>query len=628
MARMLIGAAAGVCVRVVIAPDKLAGTYTAVRGCRRAAPGLGGRAPGRRGRGGAARRRRRGHGRGAPRRARRRVAPRTTVRDALGRPRRARFALLAGGEAALDVAEACGRQTVADLPPDPLGASSFGAGQLIAAAVAAGAARIIVGVGGTASTDGGAGLRAGARRRRRRVELVAALDVRNPLLGPDGAAAVFGPQKGASPAQVAVLERRLAALDLPTAALPGAGAGGGIGAMLMQLGARAVSGAELVAARRRARPRCSRARAVPHRRGPDRPRHAERQGRRDRGRQMRRRERQMHCDRRPRRPRGGGGARAARMRDLRARGHGGGRRALAARPWPPPDGGGLLGARRPRRPRRPARRPSARTGCRIRGRGRPAALPDRRAGAAPRRGHRHLAVAFTPDLPTGRLVFRLWPNGPLQAREGAHLTVAGVRLGGRPAATALPDPTTLVVRGGAPSPPAARCTSRCASGCACPGAVLDRLARVGTAVRLGSFFPLLPWEPGVGWATDPPTTLLAEASASPVADFAVRVRVPAGLGVIATGVPSAGGGWRARGCARLRGRGWTVPYRDRHGARAPARARGGRRCAGIAVSPGAVAAEVARDLGRSRAGSAPTRTPTCTSPSCRGRRPSGSSIRR
>ena len=76
--------------------------------------------------------------------------------------------------------------------------------------------------------------------------------------------------------------------------------------------------------------------------------------------------------------------------------------------------------------------------------------------------------------------------------------------------------------------------------------MLDRLARVGTAVRLGSFFPLLPWQPGVGWDTDPPTRLLGRGvSRRPSADFAVRVRVPAGLDVIATGAPSAGGDWRA-----------------------------------------------------------------------------------
>jgi glycerate 2-kinase len=233
-------------VRLVIAPDKLAGTYTAVEAAAALARGwLGVRpdddavavplADGGEGTAGALLAARGGEWRLC------------TVCDALGRPRRARFALLGDGEAALDVAEACGRQTVADRPPDPLGASSFGAGQLIAAAIVAGASRIIVGVGGTASTDGGEGLRRALGGVTEGVELVAALDVRNPLLGPDGAAAVFGPQKGASPEQVAALERRLAALQLPTAGRPGAGAGGGIGAMLMALGAQATSGAELVA---------------------------------------------------------------------------------------------------------------------------------------------------------------------------------------------------------------------------------------------------------------------------------------------------------------------------------------------------------------------------------------------
>jgi len=233
-------------VRVVIAPDKLAGTYSASEAAAALAAGWGEArsgddlatvplADG-------------GEGTAEALLAARGGEWRTcTVRDALGRPRRARFALLADGEAAVDVAEACGRQTVADLPPDPMGASSFGAGQLIAAAVVAGAGRITIGVGGTASTDGGVGLRQALGDAADAVELIAALDVRNPLLGPDGAAAVFGPQKGATPEQVAELDRRLAALALPTADRPGAGAGGGIAAMLMALGATAVAGAELVA---------------------------------------------------------------------------------------------------------------------------------------------------------------------------------------------------------------------------------------------------------------------------------------------------------------------------------------------------------------------------------------------
>jgi glycerate kinase len=75
---------------------------------------------------------------------------------------------------------------------------------------------------------------------------MAALDVENPLLGPQGAAAAYGPQKGASPEQVELLERRLAELGLTSAERPGAGAGGGIGGMLMELGAEPVAGAELV----------------------------------------------------------------------------------------------------------------------------------------------------------------------------------------------------------------------------------------------------------------------------------------------------------------------------------------------------------------------------------------------
>ncbi|HEY2868435.1 MAG TPA: glycerate kinase, partial [Gaiellales bacterium] len=126
--------------RVVVAPDKLAGTYTAAEagsalaaGWREIRPAddlaAAPLADGGEGTAEALLAARGGEWRSC------------TVRDALGRPRRARFALLADGEAALDVAEACGRQTVADLPPDPMAASSFGAGQLIAAAVVAGAPR-------------------------------------------------------------------------------------------------------------------------------------------------------------------------------------------------------------------------------------------------------------------------------------------------------------------------------------------------------------------------------------------------------------------------------------------------------------------------------------------------------
>jgi len=232
-------------VRVLIAPDKLRGTYTAGEAARALARGWAAVRPGDAlelapladgGEGTAAALLAAGGGDWAE----------ADVHDALGRPCRARFALLADGSAAVDVAEAVGALRVADRPRQPLDASSRGAGELIRAALDAGARRIIVGVGGTATTDGGAGLRDALGVLPAGTELVAALDVRNPLLGPDGAAAVYGPQKGATPDQVCELEARLEALDLPTAGLPGAGAGGGIGAMLMALGASPASGGELV----------------------------------------------------------------------------------------------------------------------------------------------------------------------------------------------------------------------------------------------------------------------------------------------------------------------------------------------------------------------------------------------
>jgi glycerate 2-kinase len=163
----------------------------------------------------------------------------------------------------LESAQACGLARLGG-PPTPrtaLSAHSRGVGQLIAAAVRAGAARIVVGLGGSASTDGGrglvdelGGLRAG-RRRLAGVELIAASDVEYPLLGPWGAARVFGPQKGADSATVAALEQRLtewadeldAAAGRPVSAEQGAGAAGGIGAALLALGGRCESGASIIA---------------------------------------------------------------------------------------------------------------------------------------------------------------------------------------------------------------------------------------------------------------------------------------------------------------------------------------------------------------------------------------------
>jgi glycerate kinase len=158
----------------------------------------------------------------------------------------ARYLVLEDGSAVLEAASAIGLRLVSE--PDPLRASSRGLGELLLAAAAATDGVILVGVGDTATVDGGAGLLEVVGDALRRRELNAACDVRNPLLGERGAAQAFGPQKGASPEQVEELERRLSSIPelQPYADLPGAGAGGGLGAALAALGAELVSGAELV----------------------------------------------------------------------------------------------------------------------------------------------------------------------------------------------------------------------------------------------------------------------------------------------------------------------------------------------------------------------------------------------
>ncbi|MGY1714346.1 glycerate kinase [Geodermatophilus sp. SYSU D01106] len=209
------------------------------------------------------------------------------VRGADGRVHDTTFAF-DGTTAVVEVATTCGLATLPAGDLAPMTASSHGFGQAVAAAAATGARRIVLCLGGSASTDGGAGMLTalGARFRDTRgrdldpaggtltqiadvdlngllelsgVELVVATDVTNPLLGPDGAAAVFGPQKGATPAQVRELETGLAHLAralgrhrspgaardyAPRTDDPGTGAAGGLGFACRWLGARRVAGAE------------------------------------------------------------------------------------------------------------------------------------------------------------------------------------------------------------------------------------------------------------------------------------------------------------------------------------------------------------------------------------------------
>ena len=183
----------------------------------------------------------------------------TTVDGPLGRQVHAEWRMLdAAGEgptAVVEMSRAAGR---ALLPrpqgDDPVRAGTAGVGQLLLAARDAGACRIVVGCGGSATSDGGQGAfdAVGSPEALRGVELVVACDVTTPFLD---AAAVFGPQKGARPEQVETLGRRLADVaaryrretGVDVTAVAGAGAAGGLAGGLVALGARIEPGFDLVA---------------------------------------------------------------------------------------------------------------------------------------------------------------------------------------------------------------------------------------------------------------------------------------------------------------------------------------------------------------------------------------------
>jgi glycerate kinase len=161
--------------------------------------------------------------------------------------------LRSGSTAVIEMARASGLKLVPPPRRNPLVTTTRGTGELIAHAWRHGARRILVGVGGSATVDGGAGaLEVVTRAIARRVTVLC--DVENPLLGPRGAARVFGPQKGATPDMVRLLERRLAEwaahlrkqTGVDVRRLPGTGAAGGLSAGLAAYGARLVRGAEFI----------------------------------------------------------------------------------------------------------------------------------------------------------------------------------------------------------------------------------------------------------------------------------------------------------------------------------------------------------------------------------------------
>ena len=200
--------------------------------------------------------------------------------DPLGRPVRADY-LRDGATAYVESASACGLHLLGDSERDPRRTTTYGLGQILTHAIETGARRIVVGLGGSATNDAGAGMltalgltcrdangnalpHGGAALaacdsvtgspRTRGVEFIAATDVDSPLLGPAGATWMFGPQKGAEKGDLPFLESALATFaraaerDLGAegaASLPGAGAAGGLGLAFFLLGGRRESGARL-----------------------------------------------------------------------------------------------------------------------------------------------------------------------------------------------------------------------------------------------------------------------------------------------------------------------------------------------------------------------------------------------
>jgi glycerate kinase len=167
-----------------------------------------------------------------------------TVTGPLGEPVEAAWRLDEDGTALIEAAQACGL-SLAGGPErnDPLRATSRGVGELVTAAVAEGASRIVVAVGGVASTDGGVGALEALPPQLPPIDVACDVDAR--FLD---AAGVFAPQKGATPEQVQILRERLATLSVPD--LPGAGAAGGLAGGLAAVGARLLPGFDLVADRR------------------------------------------------------------------------------------------------------------------------------------------------------------------------------------------------------------------------------------------------------------------------------------------------------------------------------------------------------------------------------------------
>lgn len=178
-----------------------------------------------------------------------------TVTGPMRRPTVAKYALVretSDGSltAVMEMAQAAGITLVPPAERNPLEATTYGVGEMILDAVRRGATKFIIGIGGSATNDAGRGMLEALKGHDFQLSFRIACDVTNPLCGPNGASAVFGPQKGATPEMVKILDERLrkfaeAAGDPATT--PGDGAAGGLGfAFRHFLGAELVPGVELI----------------------------------------------------------------------------------------------------------------------------------------------------------------------------------------------------------------------------------------------------------------------------------------------------------------------------------------------------------------------------------------------
>lgn len=184
------------------------------------------------------------------------------VHDPLMRECEAEYLVSDDATAYMEVAAACGLTLVEPEKRNPMTASSHCVGEMILDAAKRGCRKIVIGLGGSATCDGGRGLvevleESGYDFRSPTLQIEVACDVQNPLYGENGAACVFAPQKGATPQQLPILDRQLRDFALETerrglatpadADIPGAGAAGGLGyALMTYMGARMRSGIEMM----------------------------------------------------------------------------------------------------------------------------------------------------------------------------------------------------------------------------------------------------------------------------------------------------------------------------------------------------------------------------------------------